>query len=97
MKQNFKSLVELLGNFNQWNNSAAEPMQEHTSNERAIFLESGWHRPVASITYKNPIETLGASCRRPIISFSSSILLSLVSEIRSNCKSERRWTFEDEN
>jgi hypothetical protein len=53
-------------------------MQEHTANERAMFMESGWHLPVASITFKKPMETVGGNCKRPIIASNFSILLSFV-------------------
>ena len=67
-------------------------MQERTANERAMSIESGWHRPVASITFKKPIEIVGASCARDIISSNLSILLSLVWTKSSNWKTELQWT-----
>ena len=50
-------------------------MHEHTSKECAISIVSVWRRPVASITYKNPVEITGGNCKRPIV---SSNLLSMV-------------------
>ena len=42
---------------------------KHTSNECAISIVSVCRRPVASITYKNPVEIVGGNCKpSPIIS-----------------------------
>jgi len=64
---------------------------EHTSNECAISIVSVWRRPVASITYKNPIEITDGNCKRPPII--SSNLLSMVWATVSRWESQRQLTF----